>query len=204
MKFTDGFWVVKPGISLYNCQVVDTRWMGDSFVVYCSHQPLHHRGQTLNAPLITLTFTAPREGIIAVKAEHFQGVNARAPAFQLNTDRSRLRAEEREDLIILTSGALSAKIVKSKFSLDFYEQGARLTGLKDRHLGYAVTPSGPHMRVKLDVGVGEKVYGLGERFTPYVRNGQTVDIWNEDGGTASQLAYKNIPFYLTNRTHACW
>jgi alpha-D-xyloside xylohydrolase len=26
-----------------------------------------------------------------------------------------------------------------------------------------------------------------------------VDIWNEDGGTASEQAYKNIPFYLTNR-----
>ncbi len=26
-----------------------------------------------------------------------------------------------------------------------------------------------------------------------------VDIWNEDGGTSSEQAYKNIPFYLTNR-----
>src|SRR4029453_1453126 len=24
-------------------------------------------------------------------------------------------------------------------------------------------------------------------------------MWNEDGGTSSELAYKNIPFYLTNR-----
>jgi alpha-D-xyloside xylohydrolase len=26
-----------------------------------------------------------------------------------------------------------------------------------------------------------------------------VDLWNEDGGTSSEQAYKNIPFYLTNR-----
>jgi len=26
-----------------------------------------------------------------------------------------------------------------------------------------------------------------------------VDIWNADGGTASEQAYKNIPFYMTNR-----
>jgi alpha-D-xyloside xylohydrolase len=26
-----------------------------------------------------------------------------------------------------------------------------------------------------------------------------VEIWNEDGGTASEQTYKNIPFYLTNR-----
>jgi alpha-D-xyloside xylohydrolase len=32
-----------------------------------------------------------------------------------------------------------------------------------------------------------------------VKNGQTVDIWNADGGTSSEQSYKNIPFYLTNR-----
>lgn len=24
-------------------------------------------------------------------------------------------------------------------------------------------------------------------------------MWNEDGGTASEIAYKNIPFYVTNK-----
>ena len=43
------------------------------------------------------------------------------------------------------------------------------------------------------------VYGLGERFGPLVKNGQVVDIWNADGGTSSEQAYKNVPFYLTNR-----
>ena len=55
------------------------------------------------------------------------------------------------------------------------------------------------MRVQLDLGIGENVYGLGERFTPFVKNGQVVDMWNEDGGTSSEIAYKNIPFYLTNK-----
>jgi alpha-glucosidase (family GH31 glycosyl hydrolase) len=40
---------------------------------------------------------------------------------------------------------------------------------------------------------------LGERFTPLVKNGQAVDLWNEDGGTSSEWSYKNVPFYLTNR-----
>lgn len=43
------------------------------------------------------------------------------------------------------------------------------------------------------------MYGLGERFGPLVKNGQTVDIWNADGGTSSEQSYKNVPFYLTNR-----
>lgn len=52
---------------------------------------------------------------------------------------------------------------------------------------------------RLDLGVGETVYGLGERFTALVRNGQTVETWNRDGGTSTEQAYKNIPFYMTNR-----
>ena len=55
------------------------------------------------------------------------------------------------------------------------------------------------MHEQLALGVGENVYGLGERFTPFVKNGQAVDIWNADGGTGSEQAYKNVPFYLTNR-----
>ena len=30
------------------------------------------------------------------------------------------------------------------------------------------------------------------------RTARRVDIWNADGGTASEQAYKNVPFYLTN------
>ena len=50
---------------------------------------------------------------------------------------------------------------------------------------------------QLGLSVGELVYGLGERFGPFVKNGQTVDIWNADGGTSSEQAYKNMPFYWT-------
>ena len=55
------------------------------------------------------------------------------------------------------------------------------------------------MREQLSISVGELVYGLGERFSAFVKNGQSVDIWNEDGGTSTEQSYKNIPFYLTNK-----
>src|SRR5690606_26776337 len=51
----------------------------------------------------------------------------------------------------------------------------------------------------LTLGVGEYVYGLGERFTALVKNGQVVENINKDGGTGSDQAYKAVPFYLTNR-----
>ncbi len=200
MKFTDGFWVAKAGMQLFNCrEVQDARWEGDCFVVFCSHIPVTDRGNVLNVPLLTLQFRAPRPGILSLALEHFQGIADAEPKFELFQQPADMRVVEDEKTIIITSGSLSLVIGRKPFSLDYYENGVRLTGLGERHMGFVKTPDGTHMRVKLDVGVGEKIYGLGERFTPFVKNGQVVDIWNEDGGTASELAYKNIPLYITNR-----
>jgi len=200
MKFTDGFWVIKPGVTLSNAAfVTDVQAFSDRIVVYASRAPITHRGMTLDGPLLTLAFRAPRPDVLALKVSHFTGGARKEPRFTLYEESCRLGYEESADAVVITAGRLSAVIMKSPFSLAYYYDGARLTGLKDRHLSYAVTPEGSFIRVKLDVGVGEKIYGLGERFTPFVKNGQTVDIWNEDGGTSSELAYKNIPFYVTNR-----
>jgi len=200
MKFTDGFWLSKPGYELFNCaQVQDARWDGGAYAVYCSFMPVTHRGMTLTGPMLTLRFTAPRNGILSVKMTNHEGGSRREPRFALDTDGGTVGVKEAGDTITLTSGALSAVITKEKFSLRFYEGGRELTGLAHRHMGCVKTPEGWYMRAKLDVDVGETLYGLGERFTPFVKNGQSVDIWNEDGGTSSELSYKNIPFYLTNK-----
>ena len=62
----------------------------------------------------------------------------------------------------------------------------------------------PYMVNELSLQVGENVYGFGERFTSFVKNGQVVDTWNEDGGTASQVAYKSVPFYMTNKGYGVY
>ncbi len=71
------------------------------------------------------------------------------------------------------------------------------SGVKDMAL-LTTADGAHHVREQLELGVGDTVYGLGERFGPLVKNGQTVDIWNADGGTSSEQAYKNVPFFLTN------
>lgn len=86
------------------------------------------------------------------------------------------------------------------WQLEFTAGGRVLTSVGERGTGYATDGDGRHhMFGQLSLGVGELVYGLGERFTPFVRNGQVVDIWQADGGTSSEQAYKNVPFHLTNR-----
>ena len=55
------------------------------------------------------------------------------------------------------------------------------------------TPEGPFMRVQMDLDIGEKVYGLGERFTPFVRNGQTVDIGTRTAAPAPKSPTRTSP-----------
>lgn len=200
MKFTDGFWLTRPGVTLYNAaQVVDVRKGENEVTVYVAHIKVAHRGMTLNAPLLTLRLRAPRPDILALRVTHHAGVARKEPCFELHEAACPLLVDESEEILTVTAGVLSAVIAKQSFALDFFYEGKRLTGLRDRHMGCAVTPAGTFIRAKLDVSVGEKLYGLGERFTPFIKNGQNVDIWNEDGGTSSEQAYKNIPFYLSNR-----
>ena len=55
------------------------------------------------------------------------------------------------------------------------------------------------MLTQTTLGVGEQVYGLGERFGALNKVGQQIDLWNADGGTSSEQAYKNISFWISNK-----
>ena len=126
--------------------------------------------------------------------------------------------------VTLTTGGLTVKVVKgTPWNLTFIgEDGKVLTESAGKSLGrfklgaesnvtaqpvgeFGVTMDGSardesdvFIAIQLHLSVGEDVYGLGERFGAYVKNGQSVDIWNEDGGTASEQGYKDIPFYMTS------
>lgn len=126
--------------------------------------------------------------------------------------------------VTLTTGGLTVKVVKgAPWNLTFIgEDGKVLTESAGKSLGrfklgaesnvtaqpvseFGVTMDGSardesdvFIAIQLHLSVGEDVYGLGERFGAYVKNGQSVDIWNEDGGTASEQGYKDLPFYMTS------
>ena len=95
------------------------------------------------------------------------------------------------------AGKLSAKLSDGTIVFDY--DGREITRREKTLSGYYTVDDRPYAAEYLRASVGETLYGLGERFTPFVKNGQSVDIWNEDGGTASEHAYKNIPFILSSR-----
>ena len=71
----------------------------------------------------------------------------------------------------------------------------------DQDFNYPQDPNRTYIREQLKTDIGECIYGFGEKFTPFVKNGQVVEIWNSDGGTCSDQSYKNIPFYISSKSY---
>ncbi|MDR2649797.1 MAG: alpha-xylosidase [Clostridiales bacterium] len=200
MKFSYGYWVNRPGVRVSGA--ADLRAFENRRGVYTAFvacEPVTNRGQTLSGPLLTLEFDAPRKDIIGVRAYHFKGGVQKGPDFELNIDGGELTVEESEDSVILTNGKLKLILTKRPFAMSFYYGNQFLTRSDTKQLACISAPDGVYMRDRLEISINELFYGLGERFGPFVKNGQAVDIWNEDGGASSDLAYKNIPFCLSSR-----
>lgn len=202
MKFTDGHWRMRTGVSPHYAKWVwDAKADGDSIDVFSMTVDQPDRNNLQDKSLITTRFSSPMEGVIRVRSFHHKGSAMPATGFDLaETEATGVRIEEAADEMTLTSGDLSVRIARNRgWQAVFSGAGRRLTAGEEQSMGYMDTPAGRFFMQQLSLDVGENVYGLGERFTAFVRNGQSVDIWNDDGGTLSHLAYKNVPFYITNR-----
>ncbi|WP_326551839.1 alpha-xylosidase [Micromonospora sp. NBC_01813] len=204
MKFKDGYWRMRPGVrGRYAHAAYDVTAGPDGLRVLAPVQPITRRGNTIDGPVLRLDITAPMPDVIRVRTVHFAGSVPAAPTFALTPapDAAPPLVEVDAGYARLTSGELSVEIGREGPWEMVFRVGDRvLTRSGAKCLGIMTDATGEqHLSEQLQLGVGELVYGMGERFGPLVRNGQSVDIWNADGGTSSEQAYKNVPFYLTNR-----
>ncbi|MDU0349351.1 alpha-xylosidase [Actinomyces sp. MRS3W] len=227
MKYTNGYWLERDDVTLirpsevYNVSVADDN---KAMRVYVPTRHIASRGDTLNTPVLTVSFEAPATDVIGVTITHHAGTPIPSPTFPL-TSPSTIDAEVTQAVdgksVTLRSGRLAARVsLDGPWRVDYLWDGAPLTSSAGRSMGYArVRPNriipnnyddgaqtleahlaagGPFVREQLALRPGERIYGLGERFGAFVKNGQTVDIWNADGGTNSEQAYKNIPFFISS------
>lgn len=202
MKFTDGNWLIRDGYTLSTAvQAYDFMEQNHTLTASASTTPLRGRGDMINTTLLTVHFHSPLPGVIGVKLVHFAGTVDHGPNFELAKGGDHAVITENDEYAELKSGNLSVRINKgAQWSVDFYRGAQRLTGSAFKSMAHVTEAGGnTFMREELDLSVGELVYGLGERFTSFIKNGQVVDIWNKDGGTSSEQSYKNIPFYVTNK-----
>ncbi|WP_369169747.1 alpha-xylosidase [Streptomyces sp. R28] len=201
MKFTDGYWLLRDGVTAdHPAEVLDVTPTDGGLEIHAPSRPIRSRGDLMTGPVMTINAHTPMPDVVGVTFTHFEGEQRTGPAFELSTENPAAQISYDDDHATLTSGALSVRFAASgPWHLDFLAQGRVLTSSRNKSMGIMRDAAGGHyLREQLNLTVGTCVYGLGERFGPLVKNGQVVDIWNADGGTTTEQAYKNVPFYLTD------
>jgi len=201
MKFSDGEWLMQPGVSaFYPAEAHTVTELDGKLVIDAPTRNIKHRGDTLGGPLITVTLSSPMPNVVKVRLEHYAGGIDNDPQIPVQPQPAhKVVIENGADEAVLRTGDLSVHVKKPGWEVTFKGAGKHLTRTAWRGMAYAQVNGQPHMHERLQLGVGENVYGLGERFTAFVKNGQVVQNDNKDGGTGSDQAYKCVPFYLTNR-----
>lgn len=211
MKFSNGCWLQKEGTACFSpAEVYFTRVEEDQVTLCAPTGRITSRGATLGGINLTIRISAPYPEVLRIQTFHYMGVQRKAPSFELSAPESGLmEVEDTEEMLTVKNGSLRVEICKENGAFAFFRGDEKLTSSGAKDLAYMKTDwkgdyynhrqDDAYMREQLSLGVGELIYGLGERFGAFVKNGQSIDIWNEDGGTSTEQSYKNIPFYLSNK-----
>ncbi len=224
MKFADGFWLNQRGYEVnYANQAYEVSYDKNSLNILATPSKIYHRGMTLGGPNLEITFSSYAKDVIKVSIVHYKGFNDNAPKFELNEDCGYTPTiNDCEKYCEIISGNTKAVISKEDWSVQYYYGEKKLTGgawrattlinesqfhaqkrldiqADDTFWSYPADEHTTYLREQLTLSVGECIYGFGEKFTTFVKNGQTVETWNSDGGTCSEQSYKCIPFYVSSR-----
>ena len=212
MLFGNGCWLQKEGCACFTPQEVYFENTEATKVTLClPTSRIVNRGCTLGGINLTMVITSPAPDVLRVQTYHHLGVKKREPEFELyQKEEQPLTVASDEEKLTVTSGGLTLEIGKKNWYMAYRRGNEVITRSAAKDLACMKTDwkgdaydkgdgTETYMRQQLTMGVGELIYGLGERFTAFTKNGQSVAIWNEDGGTSTYQSYKNIPFYISNK-----
>lgn len=227
MKVADGFWLSRKGYEVkYASQAYRVEMTEHAIKVLATPYVVRDRGMTLGGPNLEITYSSMSENIIKVHIDHFRGGVDSGPHYELNEDTGYTPVIRKgEDFYELISGDTKVVIEKGEeWSVQFYYKDRHLTGgawrsasiisenqfmanarlhlqEADEFFNYPKDARTTYLREQLKTDIGECIYGFGEKFTPFVKNGQTVETWNCDGGTCSDQSYKTVPFYISSKSY---
>lgn len=229
MKYSDGFWLDQPGYNVsYATQMYEVTADDRSVNVYAATQWIYNRGMTLGGLVLEISFTSTMENSVKVTIDHHRGTVKKGPYFDLNENYDfkpviNKLADGGYELIsgdtkVVVAGQGQGWDIKYYYkdklltksgwrTTSLIEEDKRVTESRmnahaaDRFYAVSESGSGSVIREMLGLGIGERIYGFGEKFTSFVKNGQTVEVWNNDGGTCSEQTYKSIPFYVSSNNY---
>ena len=224
MKFSDGFWLNQRGFNVnYAVMAYEITTTPNSITVFATSSAIYNRAMTLGGVTFEITYKSTAPDVIKVSVVHHKGTLKNAPKFELNEDQGYIpEIKTGEDFAEMTSGSTKVRIKKGfDWDVEFSYKGKRLTGgawratsyieenqfradnrinsmRDDSFWSYPADEHNTYIREQLTLGIGECIYGFGEKFTTFVKNGQNVEMWNSDGGTCSDQSYKCVPFYISS------
>lgn len=228
MKYSDGYWLMKPGYKVsFAVQMYRITADERSVTVYATDKWIANRGMTLGGAVLTVRFTSTLKNSIKVTIEHFAGAETPSPAFEINEDsgfhpevrrtsdggyelisgdtRVTVGAERSEwkvcywykDKLLTSNGWRTTSLIEEE---RWHAAARQELSAEDRFYSGTDRPGTySSIREMLDISPGEYIYGFGEKFTPFCKNGQTVEVWNDDGGTCTSQSYKSVPFFVSSR-----
>ena len=220
MRYENGNWLLQEGVKdFYPREAFEIHREKDRLTILGPAVDIRTKADIQSGVVLTIEISVPCRDVIRVRAFHHKGGLAKGPEFRLKLPEEVLFGgsfeepdiTEDEETICVRSGELSMVIKKKPWSFAFYRKGVLQAKSEPRDLAYVKfnhtgdlfydKPGDAWMSQRLSLSVDELIYGLGERFGPFVKNGQSIVIRNMDGGTCSDQAYKNISFYLSNRNY---
>lgn len=117
-----------------------------------------------------------------------------------------------EDSIEIVLPGCVLQIGKNPFTFSLHRSGAQLlrTGQRLRQVaGFPMAPpvltSTGEITVNFEMGVGEQIYGFGEQFNRFTKNGQKLVLSVNDAlGTGTGLTYKPIPLWHSSAGYSAF
>ena len=215
MKFTEGYWLRSENVQAsYAAQAFTVEKIDNGMRVLAPERPIMSRADALDQTVMQIDFVSAGHNDIAVNVIHYKAYDNKEPRYSLNISPEPVDVEISDDEAVMKAGDITVRVDREKWGYSFEADGKILTTSGFRNTGYMrwnkrpstmfygedylVSNYDPYVMTELSLKAGETVYGFGEKFTAFVKNGQVIEEWNEDGGTASQIGYKNIPFYMTS------
>ena len=116
MKFSDGFWLNKPGYDItYAVEPYELYVRDGRICVVATGEVIESRGQTLGGPVLDISFASTHENTIQVTIEHFKGQKERGPAYVLYEDEAFCPVTvETDEYAELISGQTKVRVYKGR------------------------------------------------------------------------------------------
>lgn len=195
---------------------------GPDFVVQAEVKEQHARGvvlrgKTRDGETVSIALSLVAEGIARVLLEDEEDDTKRVRlARSVPPDGSKVTIEQFDKYLCVQASSLKIEVALQPFHLTFYGADGRpllsqnYNEVTNVRMKLTVLPFGFSKVNGIRVAFhdtftaepDEHFFGFGEKFTDFDKRGQRITTWNADcGGSWSERAYKNVPFFLSSRKY---